>query len=58
MDLAVGIIIGFFVSLIVLRRSINKTGYGELRLCRESCPYYQNAPISVDTDEDGEDDDK
>ena len=48
----IGIIIGFVVSIVVLKRSINKTGYGELKMCKHSCPYY---PRTVDREEDQDD---
>lgn len=43
MDLFFGIVIGFLISFFVLKRSINKTGYGELKVCRNTCPYYRSA---------------
>lgn len=36
----IGILIGFFVSFFVLKRSINNAGCGELKMCRNRCPYY------------------
>lgn len=36
-----GIFIGFLVSFLVLKRSIVKSGYGQLKVCKETCPYYK-----------------
>ena len=47
-DLFIGLAIGFVISFLVLKRSINKTGYGELKLCKTSCPFYQSYVKSVD----------
>lgn len=43
MQLFIGVIIGYVISFLVLKRSINKAGYGELKMCRETCPYYRTA---------------
>lgn len=43
LDLIFGIFIGFAISFFVLKRSITRAGYGELKVCRESCPYYQSS---------------
>lgn len=42
-DLIFGVIIGFIIAFFVLKRSINKTGYGQLKVCRNTCPFYQSA---------------
>lgn len=51
MQLFIGVIIGYVISFIVLKRSINKAGYGELRMCRETCPYYRTAVNNAASDE-------
>lgn len=56
-ELFFGMIIGFIISFLVLKRSINKAGCGELRMCRDKCPYYRS--IEVDNKKKfGEDDDE
>ena len=35
-----GLLAGFLLSFLVLKRSINRAGAGELRMCRDRCPYY------------------
>lgn len=54
MDLFIGVLIGFFVSFFVLKRSINKTGYGELKMCKTVCPYYQSYVRAVSEDDSDE----
>ena len=49
-------IIGFIISILVLKRSINRAGCGELRMCRNKCPYYRT--IEVKDKESKEDDDE
>lgn len=51
MQLFIGVIIGYSISFFVLKRSINKAGYGELRMCRETCPYYRTAVNNSASDE-------
>ena len=50
-----GLIMGFFMAFFVLKYTINKSGYGELKMCREKCPYYRAVEISSGKEE-GEDD--
>ena len=38
--LFVGVVIGFFVSFFFLKSQIRKTGAGEMKVCKETCPYY------------------
>ena len=54
MQMFIGVLIGFIISFLVLKRSINKTGYGELKVCKNTCPYYQSY-YSVDVEEDVDD---
>lgn len=54
-ELFFGMIIGFFISFLVLKRSINRAGCGELRMCRDRCPYYRTIEVK---DKDGDDDDE
>lgn len=51
-----GMIIGFIISILVLKRSINRAGCGELKMCRNKCPYYRT--IEVKDKESKEDDDE
>lgn len=46
MELFLGILIGFAISMIVIKRTINKTGYGQLKMCRETCPYFTKTQSS------------
>ena len=50
-DLFFGVVIGFIISFFVLKRSINKTGCGSLKMCREHCPYFSAASNKVDSNE-------
>lgn len=43
-----GLFFGFFIAFFVLKYTINKSGYGELKMCREKCPYYRAVEISTD----------
>lgn len=47
LDLICGVIIGFVISFFVLKRTINRTGYGQLKMCRDTCPYYRTAVNDV-----------
>ena len=47
LDLIFGIFIGFVISFVVLKRTINKSGYGQLKMCRDTCPYYRSAVNDV-----------
>ncbi|MBQ8134858.1 MAG: hypothetical protein IJ192_10710 [Clostridia bacterium] len=35
-----GLIVGFFVSFIVIKKQISKDGAGQLKVC-EKCPYFR-----------------
>lgn len=48
--LFIGCFIGFIVSFVVLKRSIYRAGCGELRMCRDLCPYYKNIEGGGDDD--------
>ena len=50
LDLICGVIIGFVISFFVLKRTINRTGYGQLKMCRDTCPYYRSAVNDVKTE--------
>lgn len=56
MELFIGVVIGFFISFFVIKRSILKTGYGQMRVCRETCPYFNKMKPTVDDNDDGDDD--
>ena len=50
MQVFFGVLVGFIISFLVLKRSINKTGYGELKVCKNSCPFYRSCN-EVQTDD-------
>lgn len=58
MQLFIGIIIGFIVSLMVIKSSINKSGCGELKMCKHHCPYYTSVEINKRCEDEGADNDK
>lgn len=35
-----GIFVGIFFGFFFLKASINRSGCGELKMCRSRCPYY------------------
>ena len=45
-----GFFFGFFGGFFLLKRTINKTGYGELKMCKKSCPYYKSSVINTGDD--------
>lgn len=47
LNLVFGSVIGFFVGFFFLRRSIYKTGCGQLKMCRESCPFFRDLTKDV-----------
>ena len=51
MQIFFGVLIGFFIAFFALKRSINKTGYGELKVCKNTCPFYKSYITEVKEDE-------
>lgn len=56
MQMIIGAFVGFVFSFLVLKRSINKSGYGQLKMCRETCPYFRQVENVKSKSEDDEDD--
>lgn len=56
-QLFIGLFFGFFLGFFVLRRTIHKAGYGELKMCRERCPYYRAIELTDSDDEEGNNND-
>lgn len=56
--LIIGIVIGFLVSFITLKSTINKSGCGELKMCKQHCPYYTSVELNRRKEEEGDDNDK
>jgi len=53
MQIFFGVLIGFLISFFSIRRSVRKAGYGQMKVCRETCPYFRTAFNNVVSDEDG-----
>ena len=55
-DFFLGLFLGFMIAFLCLKLSINRSGYGELRMCKEKCPYYRSVELSGEEEEEGNDD--
>ena len=50
-----GLFLGFVFAFLVLKFTINKSGYGELKMCRQKCPYYRSVELNRGEEEGNED---
>ena len=48
----VGVFLGFLISFFWLKNQINKTGAGEMHVCKKTCPYYSTHIKTVITEGD------